>query len=97
MTTNRERALFWEKTAKEAQTAAAYYQRELEKAHALLGRVVHQASERWDSINLTKYFPTDNLHHHRTIGNPGGNRVHNNRKDSRYATNEVTETLPSED
>ena len=29
-------------------------------------------SERWDTVNLTKYFPTDNLYRKRTISNAGG-------------------------
>lgn len=49
-----------------------YYQTELAKAHELLGRVIHQTSERWDNIRLTKYFPTNNLNNKRTIGNPEG-------------------------
>jgi hypothetical protein len=47
----------------------AYYQNELEKAHTLLGRIIHQTSERWDSVRLTKYYPTDNLHNKRGINN----------------------------
>ncbi len=50
----------------------AYYQRELEKAHQILGRVIHQLSERWDTVNLTKFYPTDNLHKKRSINNPEG-------------------------
>lgn len=42
-----------------ALTARDYYQTELAKAHELLGRVLHQLSERWDLVNLTKYYPTD--------------------------------------
>lgn len=53
---------------------ADYYQAELAKAHALLGRVIHQTSERWDSVNLTKYYPTDNLHGRRSITNPKGDK-----------------------
>ena len=49
-----------------------YYQNELAKAHELLGRVIHQASERRDTVRLTKYYPTDNLHGKRTLGNPEG-------------------------
>ena len=63
---------FWEKTAKKSQAEADYYQVELVKAHALLGRVIHQLSERWDTVNLTKYFPTDNLHHKRKVNNAKG-------------------------
>ena len=49
-----------------------YYQTELAKAHEVLGRVIHQLSERWDSVRLTKYYPTDNLSGRRTVGNPEG-------------------------
>lgn len=49
-----------------------YYQTELAKAHELLGRVIHQTSERWDTVRLTKYFPTENLHGKRTLVNPDG-------------------------
>jgi hypothetical protein len=49
-----------------------YYQIELAKAHEILGRVIHQLSERWDSVNLTKYYPTDNLGGTRSIFNPTG-------------------------
>ena len=55
-----------------ASDEAKYYQKELAKAHEILGRVTHQLSERWDSVNLTKYYPTDNLHGKRTINNPKG-------------------------
>lgn len=51
---------------------AKYYREELAKAHELLGRVTHQLSERWDSVRLTKYYPTDNLHGKRTLQNPKG-------------------------
>lgn len=49
-----------------------YYQTELAKAHEILGRVVHQLSERWDTVRLTKFYPTDNLHNKRNIENPRG-------------------------
>jgi len=54
-----------------------YYREELAKAHALLGRVVHQASERWDTVRVTSYFPTDNLHGQRTLENPTGKAKRN--------------------
>jgi hypothetical protein len=54
------RTLFWEKTAKTAQAEAIYYREQLAKSHELLGRIVHQISERWDSVRLTQYYPTDN-------------------------------------
>lgn len=53
---------------------AEYYQTELAKSHEILGRVIHQLSERWDNINLTKYYPTDNLHNRRGIDNPEGKK-----------------------
>lgn len=49
-----------------------YYRTELAKAHEILGRVIHQTSERWDTVHLTKYYPTDNLHNKRSIKNPKG-------------------------
>lgn len=63
---------FWKKTAERNSTAADYYRKELVKAHALIGRVIHQTSERWDSVNLTEHFPTDNLHRRRGPSNPSG-------------------------
>ena len=57
-----------------AQDEAKYYQTELAKAHELLGRVIHQLSERWDSVNITKYYPTDNLWRQRNINNPTGKK-----------------------
>ena len=51
---------------------ARYYQTELAKSHEILGRVIHQLSERWDDVRLTKFYPTDNLHGKRTTGNPEG-------------------------
>lgn len=49
-----------------------YYKDELTKAHEILGRVIHQLSERWDSVRLTKFYPTNNLHNKRSIKNPKG-------------------------
>lgn len=63
---------YWETECKRAKAEAEYYQKELAKAHELLGRVIHQISERWDSVRLTKYYPTDNLSNRRTISNPKG-------------------------
>ncbi len=37
-----------------------YYKEELAKAHALLGRILHQHSEKMASVNLNENFPTDN-------------------------------------
>ena len=54
------------------QNESNYYQTELAKAHEILGRVIHQLSERWDNVNLSKYYPTDNLHHKRHLKNPKG-------------------------
>lgn len=57
-----------------AQDATEYYKTELSKSHALLGRTMHQLSERWDSVHLTEYFPTDNLNNNRSLSNPTGNK-----------------------
>ena len=67
--------IYFEQRQKIHEAEANYYQEELQKAHTLLGRIVHQTSERWDTINLTKYFPTDNLHNRRTVGNPTGKKI----------------------
>ncbi len=72
--TDKELIKFWEDAAKDARSSSDYYQEELEKAHALLGRVIHQLSERWDTVNVTKYFPTNNLHRNKNINNPSGDK-----------------------
>ena len=69
-----ERASWWEKTATEHRDEADYYREQLAKAHALLGRVTHQLSERWDSVNLTEHFPTDNPHRQCHVGNAKGDQ-----------------------
>lgn len=56
------------------QSEVDYYRKELAKAHELLGRVTHQLSERWDSVRLTQFYPTDNLHGKRTLNNPTGSK-----------------------
>ena len=66
------RCKFWEDTADKAKESSNYYQQQLIDAHTLIGRIIHQMSERWDSVNLTKYFPTDNLCGKRTLNNPSG-------------------------
>ena len=70
--TKENRALYWEKQYAEKTAESDYYQAELVKAHTLLGRVIHQLSEKWDTANLTKYFPTDNFNHKRSVGNAKG-------------------------
>jgi len=66
----------WEKEAKRNSDAEQYYRSQLSKAHEILGRVIHQLSERWDTVRLTKYFPTDNLGNTRGINNPSGKLNH---------------------
>lgn len=63
---------YWERRALDAMAATEYYREQLSAAHELLGRVIHQTSERWGSVNLSRHFPTDNLHHKRTHTNPSG-------------------------
>ena len=63
---------FWKRSSAHNGQQVIYYRDELAKAHALLGRVVHQASERWDALNLSRYFPTDNPNGRRSPRNPAG-------------------------
>ena len=66
------RVIELEKARDTASDEAEYYQTELAKSHEILGRTIHQLSERWDSVRLTKFYPTDNLAGKRTINNPEG-------------------------
>lgn len=50
-----KRAKFWEDTAKDYSLKYEKKLKELEEAHALIGRLVHQLSKRWDVAPLTKY------------------------------------------
>ncbi len=68
----KEAVLRLEAERNNANDLADYYRVELAKAHEILGRVIHQTSERWDSVRLTEYFPTNNLHSNRTLRNPKG-------------------------
>ena len=70
---DRERIIELENKFNTANDEANYYRVQLAKSHEILGRVIHQLSERWDTVNLTEYYPTDNLHHSRSISNPKGN------------------------
>ena len=70
----RVRVLELEKERNRETASSDYYQTELAEAHELLGRVIHQLSLRWDSVRLTKYFPTNNLTGKRSIVNPKGER-----------------------
>ena len=68
------RVIELEKERDVCQDTSDYYQTELAKSHAILGRVIHQHAERWDSVNLTQYFPTNNLWRRKTVGNPKGEK-----------------------
>ena len=57
-----------------ADDESKYYRTQLAKSHEILGRVIHQLSERWDSVRLTEYYPTDNLWGKRTVNNPKGEK-----------------------
>lgn len=50
-----ERCSFWEKRASETNKKYEVKLKELEEAHALIGRLTHQLSKRWDTAPLTKY------------------------------------------
>ena len=70
---NTEKSLAeWQEVAYNQQKEAEYYRRQLVDAHALLGRVIHQYSLLWDSVNLGEDFPTDNPYHRRNLENPTG-------------------------
>lgn len=66
--------LEWEEEYRQTREEANYYRKQLAKSHELLGRMIHQLSERWDHVNLTEYFPTDNLFGKRKSGNPTGKK-----------------------
>ena len=57
-----------------ANDESIYYRIQLAKSHGILGRVIHQLSDRWDSVRLTEYYPTDNLWGKRTVNNPKGEK-----------------------
>lgn len=50
-----ERCLFFEKSSKEYADKYNEKMDELEEAHAIIGRLTHQLSKRWDVAPLTKY------------------------------------------
>ncbi len=68
------RVLELEKARNDQSSKSDYYQTELEKAHTLLGRILHQLSERWDTVRVTKFFPTNNLWNRRSVDNPTGEK-----------------------
>lgn len=68
------RVLELEEARNLAQAEAKYYREQLAKSHEILGRVTQQLSERWDTVNLTEYFPTSNLHRRRNSRNPLGGK-----------------------
>lgn len=51
----RDRARFWEKTARRHEKDAVYYRERLVDAEAMIGRLLLQFSERWDLARITKY------------------------------------------
>ena len=63
----------WQKTAKLYRAESYYYRKQLVDAHTMIGRIIHQISER-ESIRLSEWFPTDNKHHKRNFGNPSGGK-----------------------
>jgi len=67
-----EKWAYFEKASAKYSVEVEYYREQLAKSHEILGRVIHQLSEHWDSVRLTAYFPTNNPCNKRTIDNPGG-------------------------
>ena len=50
-----ERWIYFEKKVTEYQKEGDRYRKLLSEAHALIGRIIHQLSKRWDSAPLTEY------------------------------------------
>lgn len=50
-----KRCQFFEKQTKEHSESYDQKLKELEEAHALIGRTIHQLSKRWDIAPLTKH------------------------------------------
>jgi len=69
-----ERVVELETQRDTANKEAKYYREQLAKAHEILGRTMHQLSQRWDVVRLTEHFPTDNLHNLRRSINPEGKK-----------------------
>lgn len=46
---------FWNKRAKELEEDLKFYKEETAQTQEILGRVISQYSERWDSVKLTNY------------------------------------------
>lgn len=65
-------AKYFEQLAEIHKASAEYYRKQLVDAHALIGRLLHQISEFRDSVNLTQYYPTENINHKRSVINPNG-------------------------
>lgn len=64
----------WEKECFRYKDESDYYRDQLAKSHEMIGRIICQLSERWDTVNLTKYFPMDNLSGQRTLNDPTGTK-----------------------
>ncbi len=56
--TDRERAIWWEKTAMKYKSDANYYQDEMVKAQAMIGRLIMQFGDK-GKISLSKYRPPE--------------------------------------
>lgn len=46
---------FWNQAAIDAEKKSAFYKEETRQAQEILGRVIQQFSERWDSVKLTNH------------------------------------------
>jgi hypothetical protein len=51
-----ERCLFFEEELNLANNETKKFRDLLAESHALVGRLVHEASSRWDSVAITPYF-----------------------------------------
>ena len=50
-----KRCKFWEDTSKKHEKESIKYRKLLNESHALIGRITHQLSRRWDSVLLSDY------------------------------------------
>lgn len=46
---------FWNNVAKENDSKIEFYKEEARQSQEILGRVISQFSERWDSVQITNY------------------------------------------
>lgn len=58
MLNTEKRLAYWEARAKQLGAESDYYRKALSEAHAIIGRIIQQFSERWDEVVITEFTPT---------------------------------------